>query len=113
MVALSGPLGAGKTTLVRGIVRGAGSADAVSSPTFTLIHEYQGREKIYHLDWYRLKKVVGTDRRLAEECLADQAVTLIEWPERGEDLLPPGTIRVRIGYGKASSRVLSWKGRAA
>lgn len=112
VVAFSGGLGAGKTTLIQGIVLGLGSRDKVSSPTFTLIHEYEGREKIYHMDWYRLKTVSGTDRRLAEECLASPAVTLIEWPERGKGLLPRTAARVRIGHAGGGKRSISWKGIA-
>jgi tRNA threonylcarbamoyladenosine biosynthesis protein TsaE len=112
VVALSGGLGAGKTTLIQGIVKGLGCADDVSSPTFTLIHEYSGKEKIYHLDWYRLKKVTGTDRHLAEECLAEAAVTLIEWPERAAGLVPRGAVRVRIEHAGGSGRRIFWKGTA-
>ena len=110
VAALSGPLGAGKTTFVKGVVRGLGSKDFVCSPTFTLIHEYQGREKIYHLDWYRLKKVVSADRQMAEECFQDHAVTLVEWPERGKNILPKNSIRIRIVHGGKNKRTISWKG---
>ena len=91
VVVLRGELGAGKTTLVKGWVEalGAGSADEVTSPTFTLVHEYQGpKAKVYHLDLYRLE----TERELAtlgfEEMAAEQnAVVLVEWGEKFESVM--------------------------
>ena len=110
ILALSGELGAGKTTLVKGIVRGLGAKDGVTSPTFTLIHEYHGREKIYHLDWYRLKKVEKMDQQMAEECFSDQAVTLVEWPERGKKFLPKNLIHIQITHVSKNRRKIAWKG---
>ena len=108
VVALSGELGAGKTTLVKGIAKGLGvpATEEISSPTFVLIHEYQGREKIYHLDWYRLEKVEGEDRFLVEECFADNAVTLVEWPERAKNLLPRKHLEVRLKHVSEKERRL-------
>lgn len=111
VVAVSGNLGAGKTTLIQGIVKGLGSPRMASSPTFTLIHEYEGRVRIYHLDWYRLGEVSGTDRALALECLDNsEAVTLIEWPERGKNFLPPDAIRIRLTSPDARRRKISLRG---
>ena len=106
VVALEGELGAGKTTLVKGIAKGLGvqSERAVSSPTFVLIHEYQGREKIYHLDWYRLKSVKDADAELAEECFSSNAVALVEWPKRGKPLLPKQRIEIELSHDGGSSR---------
>ena len=80
---LSGPLGAGKTAFVRGLARGLGiDADEVSSPTFTLVHEYRGgRLTLYHADLYRLEKVATEDLGLEEMGIAD-GVLAIEWPDR-------------------------------
>jgi tRNA threonylcarbamoyladenosine biosynthesis protein TsaE len=89
-VALSGPLGAGKTVLVRGLAEGLGLADRrwVSSPTYVLVQEYPGRLPIYHLDLYR---TVSPEAELAElgidEMLAD-GVVLIEWADKARDALP-------------------------
>ena len=115
VVALEGELGAGKTTLVKGIALGLGvrNEDEVMSPTFVLIHEYQGREKIYHLDWYRLKKVSGTDLALAEECLSSPSVCLVEWPQRGRGLLPRAAIRVRIDFSGPKFRKIQISARDA
>ena len=90
VVALYGDLGAGKTTLVKGIATGLGvkNEDAVSSPTFALIHEYQGRVKVYHIDWYRLEGVRNADLSFAEECFGGEGVTLVEWAGRGDTILP-------------------------
>ena len=109
VVALRGELGAGKTTLVKGIAKGLGVPDerAVASPTFVLMHEYAGRESVHHLDWYRLSAVRGADAELAEECFAE-GVTLIEWPERGRALLPRDAWQVRILHRGPSTRRLSF-----
>ena len=108
VLALAGELGAGKTTLVQGIAKGLGVMDekSVSSPTFVLTHEYQGREKIYHLDWYRLSRVRGADAEMAEEYFSSGAVTLVEWPEKGKSLLPPQTVFVEILHRGNNRRAL-------
>jgi tRNA threonylcarbamoyladenosine biosynthesis protein TsaE len=107
VVALRGALGAGKTTFAKGLVRALGVPERrVSSPTFVVIHEYQGRWPVYHLDWYRLARVGGADRELARECFEADAVTLVEWPERGADLLPRERIEVRLRHAGGSSRVI-------
>lgn len=101
VVALRGPLGAGKTTLAKGLAAGLGVAGAeteVSSPTFALIHEYDGRQKVYHLDWYRLDDVSGPDEGLAAECFSAHAVTLVEWPERGAGALPKERLEIALAY---------------
>jgi len=100
LVILRGDLGAGKTTLVKGIAAALGAADPeeVTSPTFTLVHEYQGpRVNIYHLDLYRLE----TERELAtlglEDMLADRAaLILVEWGEKFPSVLALATGEVAI-----------------
>lgn len=78
---LSGPLGAGKTALTRGLARGLGcDSTAVSSPTFTLVHEYPGPIRLQHVDLYRLTPTEVDD--LALEDLLDGSVMAVEWPER-------------------------------
>ena len=106
VVALHGPLGAGKTTLVKGIAVSLGvhSEKQVSSPTYVLIHEYQGRKKIYHLDWYRLKTVKDSDAEFAAECFESDGITLIEWPERGKGLLPKRTVTVHMTHQGPTTR---------
>ena len=103
VVALTGELGAGKTTMVKGIAKGLGVRDEnkVSSPTFVLIHEYEGRAKIFHIDWYRLAAVQGADEESALECFErPDAVTIVEWPERAPHLLPESALRVTITHSE-------------
>jgi tRNA threonylcarbamoyladenosine biosynthesis protein TsaE len=96
VVLLIGDLGAGKTTLAKGIVKGLGAAriEDVSSPTFTLIHEYGPR--VYHIDLYRLEEEREVETLGLDEIFAKPAVTLIEWGERFPDLMPPGRLEIRL-----------------
>ncbi len=97
VVALSGELGAGKTALVKGIAHGLGITVEVTSPTFTLIHEYGGgRLALYHIDLYRLDSVSQALAIGIEDYLDGSGVTVIEWPERIASLLPPHTVRIRL-----------------
>jgi tRNA threonylcarbamoyladenosine biosynthesis protein TsaE len=96
VVLLIGNLGAGKTTLVKGIAKGLGAAlpDEVTSPTFTLIHEY-GRS-VYHIDLYRLDTAREVLSLGLDEFFDREAVVLIEWGERFPDLMPANRIEIRI-----------------
>ena len=96
IVRLSGDLGAGKTTFVRGLAVGLGiDPDAVSSPTFTLVHEYRGgRLALYHADLYRLDNATTEDLGLEEERVAG-GVLAIEWPDRLTHAVP-GAIEVAM-----------------
>jgi len=95
VVLLIGNLGAGKTTLAKGIVRGRGAAEAdeVSSPTFTLIHEYGS---VYHVDLYRLEDARDVSTLGLEELFERDALVLIEWGERFPQLLPGARTEIRI-----------------
>jgi tRNA threonylcarbamoyladenosine biosynthesis protein TsaE len=95
-VLLIGNLGAGKTTLAKGIVNGLGAAppEEVSSPTFTLIHEY-GRG-VYHIDLYRLDEPREVETLGLEELFDREAVVLIEWGERFPQFLPPERTEIRL-----------------
>jgi tRNA threonylcarbamoyladenosine biosynthesis protein TsaE len=107
VVALSGELGAGKTALVKGIARGLGITVDVTSPTFTLIHEYNdGQLPLYHIDLYRLDSVPQALAIGIEDYLNSQGVTVIEWAERIASLLPPHTTRIRIeSLGENTRRI--------
>ena len=96
VVLLIGNLGAGKTTLAKGIVKGLGAAapEEVASPTFTLIHEYGGR--VYHVDLYRLETEAEVARLGLEELFDREAVVLIEWGERFPAILPTGHGEIRL-----------------
>ena len=97
VVLLIGNLGAGKTTLAKGIASGLGAAatDEVSSPTFTLIHEYGGG-RVYHVDLYRLDEARQAANLGLEELFDREAVVLVEWGERFPQLLPAKRIEIRI-----------------
>jgi tRNA threonylcarbamoyladenosine biosynthesis protein TsaE len=84
LVLLSGELGAGKTTLAKGIISGLGAAaeEDVTSPTFTLVHTFTGPVKVYHVDLYRVSEVQEFDSLGLEDLFAEPAIVLIEWPER-------------------------------
>ncbi len=110
LVVLRGELGAGKTTLVKGWVEalGAGSAEEVTSPTFTLVHEYSGpRTRIYHLDLYRLE----SERELAtlglDEMLSDpRAVVLVEWGEKFDSVQARADAEIAMAHLEGDERSL-------
>jgi tRNA threonylcarbamoyladenosine biosynthesis protein TsaE len=95
-VALDGPLGAGKTAFVACIVRALHGHDQSASPTFTFWHRYDGTPTIHHLDLYRIENEAELRELGLEEAFAHDAVTLVEWPQRAPQLLPPGAIGVHI-----------------
>ena len=107
VILLSGNLGAGKTAFVRGLAAGLGiDPEEVSSPTFTLVHEYRGgRLTLYHADLYRLDKVATEDLGLEEMGVAD-GVLAIEWPDRLSHALP-GAYRVEIQIVDEGTRNIS------
>ena len=89
VVTISGELGAGKTTLVQAICRGFGATDEVTSPTFALVHKYASpKSPVYHLDLYRLNSADELTQLGWDELLAEDALILIEWPERAGDRIP-------------------------
>ena len=98
VVLLIGNLGAGKTTLAKGIVRGRGAAqpDDVSSPTFTLIHEYGPDGAVYHIDLYRLDEARQVATLGLEEIFDRDALVLIEWGERFPELMPANHTEISI-----------------
>ncbi|MFA5034763.1 MAG: tRNA (adenosine(37)-N6)-threonylcarbamoyltransferase complex ATPase subunit type 1 TsaE [Candidatus Margulisiibacteriota bacterium] len=98
VVALTGTLGAGKTTLIQGIAAGLGVKDYVTSPTFIIINEYQGRLPLYHFDLYRLEDLGSIEELGVEEYFQRGGVCLIEWAERMTELLPAKreTIEIKL-----------------
>jgi len=99
LVFLHGPLGAGKTTLVRGFLRGLGHAGAVKSPTYNLIESYPLRGwQVHHLDLYRLAEAEELEWLGIRDLLGEDAICLIEWPERGAGFLPDPDLHVTLAY---------------
>ncbi|MGO4881415.1 MAG: tRNA (adenosine(37)-N6)-threonylcarbamoyltransferase complex ATPase subunit type 1 TsaE [Bryobacteraceae bacterium] len=97
-VLLIGNLGAGKTTLAKGIVKGLGAAEVeeVSSPTFTLIHEYGTPPAVYHVDLYRLDRARDAATLGLDDLFDSPAMVLVEWGERFPELMPPDRIEIRL-----------------
>jgi tRNA threonylcarbamoyladenosine biosynthesis protein TsaE len=99
IVAISGELGAGKTTLVQAICRGAGVSEAVTSPTFALVHRYEGSlYVIYHIDLYRLDKPEELTNLGWDDIAASHSIVLVEWPERGADRIPSDAVHIDLEY---------------
>ena len=110
VVALFGDLGAGKTAFVRGVADAIGAgADKVSSPTFTLVNEYDGDIKLYHFDVYRLENAQLSEFDWMDEYLFGDGVCLIEWAEYILPILPKDYIRVEIERVSESERKITVK----
>ena len=112
VVLLIGNLGAGKTTFTKGMVEalGVGLANEVSSPTFTLIHEYGDPPKLYHIDLYRLEEAREVASLGLEEIFDRNAIVVIEWGERFPELMPQDRVEVRIFYGEKDNRTITITG---
>jgi len=84
VVCLTGPLGSGKTTLIKGIAAGAGAAkpEQVNSPTFVIVNEYQGRLNIFHIDAYRINTIAEFEALGFEEFIGPESVVLVEWADK-------------------------------
>ncbi len=111
VVALHGELGAGKTTLVRAIVRACGATEAVTSPTFALVHEHATPlGPVTHLDLYRLEGPAQLPQLGWEECMRSPGLVLIEWPERAGAALPADAKHLTLEHiaGRPDLRRLSW-----
>lgn len=106
LVFLHGQLGAGKTTLVRGILRALGHTAAVKSPTYTLLEPYELADwTVYHFDFYRINDPQELDFIGLDELLDAQAVKLIEWPERAQDRLPAPDVEILLSLEGEGRRI--------
>lgn len=107
--AFHGPMGAGKTTFIAEVVRRLGSADEASSPTFSIINQYDTAlwGTLYHFDCYRLDSEADAEEVGAEDYFYSGHPCLVEWPERIEALLPPSTVHVSISVDPDGARRLT------
>jgi tRNA threonylcarbamoyladenosine biosynthesis protein TsaE len=110
LFAFSGPMGAGKTTIIKAICKELGATDVVTSPTFTLINEYRtlSGESIYHIDFYRIKKPEEVFDFGLEEYLSSGLYCFMEWPELVEGILPAETLNILLTVDDDEKRLLNF-----
>lgn len=113
VIILRGPLGAGKTALTQAVARGIGVDPQiyVTSPTFTLLHEYQGRIPLYHMDLYRLSGEDEVESLGLAEYFSGSGVTVIEWPERLGSLMPAERLEIELVISGEDSRTANLTGQ--
>lgn len=103
-----GDMGAGKTTFIKSLAKALGVNDVVSSPTFSIVNEYEGKDGIiYHFDFYRLKNLQEAYDIGYEEYFYSENICLIEWPEKVEELLPEHYVKIEITAPGETERLLS------
>ena len=97
VILLEGDLGAGKSELARGVAKGLGVQETVTSPSFTILNVYEsGSVPLYHFDWYRLESSEELYELGMDEYLGGNGIALVEWPERCPDAVPEDCLRIRI-----------------
>lgn len=107
VIYLRGELGAGKTTLVRGLLRGLGYSGAVKSPTYTLLEEYElGQRHIYHLDLYRLADPEELEFLGLRDWLEGDVILIFEWPEMGKGVAPEADLEIDIQYDCTARNIM-------
>lgn len=106
LILLSGELGAGKTTLTKGITSGMGAAreDEVTSPTFTLVHKYDGKSRVYHVDLYRISDSHDLETLGLEDVFNEKAVMIVEWPEKLSIRTDWPVIRIQLEHVSDDTR---------
>ena len=106
--AFHGAMGAGKTTFIKAVCETIGTSDIVSSPTFTLVNEYRSEngDPIYHIDFYRIRKLEEVFDFGVEEYLTGDSYCFIEWPELAEEILPVETVKVTIKAEEDGKRII-------
>lgn len=110
VISLRGSLGAGKTVFARGVARSLGINEAIVSPTFTLVQEYEGRIPMFHMDLYRLSSDDDFQMIGGEDMLYSNGVCLVEWSEIIDSMLPKDTLFVQITVNDDQSRTIVLKG---
>jgi tRNA threonylcarbamoyladenosine biosynthesis protein TsaE len=116
LILLSGELGAGKTTLTKGIVSGVGAAreEEVTSPTFTLVHKYEHGARVYHVDLYRIRDFHDLETLGLEDVLAESGVVIVEWPDRLTLRTDWPIVRIHLEHvSEESRRIVIREGAAA
>lgn len=108
IVALTGDLGAGKTTFVKGLAEALGSSDIVQSPTYVYLQEYAASIPLFHFDLYRMHKAEDFLAMGFDEYFSKEGITLIEWPQRISKLLPPTTFHIHIETFSEEGRTISF-----
>jgi tRNA threonylcarbamoyladenosine biosynthesis protein TsaE len=106
VVTVSGELGSGKTTFVRGACRALGVTAPVTSPSFTIGHRYRGRVDVSHLDLFRFRGVSAAEWGDLEPYFED-AIVFVEWPEAGAGVLPPPRVEVHLEHGEGGARLVT------
>lgn len=96
VLSLEGPLGAGKTTLVKGIAKGLNICEEITSPTFTIISEYEGKIKLHHIDMYRIESDEELEYLGLYEIIYGDGISIIEWGEKIKEYLPENTATISI-----------------
>ena len=112
VVSLDGGLGAGKTCLCAGICRSLGVREPVTSPTYTIIHEYEGVFPVYHIDAYRISGAEDFEASCGSEIFCGDSVCLVEWGGRIASCQPPNTIYVEIKISDSGARWITVNGIA-
>lgn len=107
--AFNAPMGAGKTTLIHAICEVLKVKDAVSSPTFAIINEYETElaGNVYHMDWYRLKNAEEVIQAGCEDYIANGNLCFIEWPDKAPELLPSNTLFIQLEFLAGDERRLT------
>jgi tRNA threonylcarbamoyladenosine biosynthesis protein TsaE len=99
VIALTGELGAGKTTLAQAICRGYGVTEPVTSPTYAIVHEYSSpRSQVFHIDLYRIERTEELEQLGWADIVDSNALVIVEWPERAGNLLPAGHLPIVLDY---------------
>ncbi|MBI9105216.1 MAG: tRNA (adenosine(37)-N6)-threonylcarbamoyltransferase complex ATPase subunit type 1 TsaE [Spirochaetales bacterium] len=110
-IALTGSLGAGKTTFVKGVALGLGIFEVITSPSFTIIKEYyDGRLPLYHMDLYRIDDLEELYLIGIEELIYGNGLSIIEWSEKAKELLPDETIKINIRIESDGGRTIDIEG---
>jgi tRNA threonylcarbamoyladenosine biosynthesis protein TsaE len=108
ILAFYGAMGSGKTTIIKAICEFLGAIDIVTSPTFTLVNEYKTAkgDSLFHFDFYRIKRTEEVFDFGIEEYFTSDSYCFLEWPELVEEILPSGTVRIKIEVTEDEQRIL-------